>query len=177
MEPQEDDSIVESLREIAREEAAAYPEDTQAAADACVRRIKAMPNRRKVMDEILGQYARNLVFSVRGQMNATIKRHVAYPPGKPKVIQGQSKYLQEISKGVLDLFISGRRVGDIRGEELDSLAEQEETLGKGHLRNAAFYRLLRKSVPDGKTVKESVKPAMASVLWKQAEKLPNMAWG
>ena len=83
--------------------------------------------------------ARNLIHDTRH----TVKRWVKTPP--PENIQKHdARDVAALhSRSMMDwLLPDGRRLGDVRGDELAPLADEEQRIARGHAKNAKFYRLV-----------------------------------
>lgn len=68
-------------------------------------------------------------------------------------------------RAILDTWIlpSGRRLGDVTGEELEPLIDAERLLARGHERNMRFFMRLRQSTPDSGKVRDYVTHEQAMV--------------
>lgn len=150
------DNVIAIVKEICKK----YGCDIRKSTDASVKKIQALPNYHQLIDSLVYNAVRQLVYDQREAFNSEIRSRKEYGAyaGKPS---GAAASINQIHKSINDYYeykIGGTNLGDLLGEELIPLAESCEETANGHLFNAKILRDLRPFVNDGCTVRESVKP-------------------
>lgn len=133
----------------------ANPTDIEKAAHDAAKKIKKLPEFPEIMAQLFQNAVREIVYDVRHAMNVRTKRQAGY--------YGQEAKVNRVSDGVLrsyesvySYYIGGTVLGDIKGEALRGIAENERAIAVGHTFNAKLCEWLAEQVPEDKAVREVI---------------------
>lgn len=131
--------------------------------------IKAVRKHPELLEEIIDYGIRETVYAVRGMMNAEFRasRETPMPTGKAiagaarevpaaKVVVGTSADVQAAYQSVYDLFIAGKTLGTLTGEDLPNVVAHERGKANAHTFNVRLLEALVPLVPEKKRVKDCV---------------------
>lgn len=159
--------LAKNAIEAATAAATSYPNDVNAATTAALARIKKLPNYAEVVEELLRDAVQELIYDIRHRKNVQLKKQeAAY--GGPSKVPSRSPAVRRVHQSLYEYHIAGRTLGDIRGAELETIADHESKTADGHRWNAWLCRELARTVPDDKTVRESVSKKKLQALFKRA---------
>ncbi len=145
------------LRQLAVVAVAAHPADIAVATDRLLARARRHPDFAALADAMIRDTLLHLIHDVRHQQTVKAKQPEPYL-GKAKVERSRCDDLDDIYDRMRNYYINGTVLAFIKGEDMEELAQNEESLAGGHLLNARVLRRLRKLTPDGCTAGEKVKP-------------------
>ncbi len=147
---------MDDLNTIASQEAQRHADDIDAAVNSAVRRVQKLPNYADLVDDLVRSAVRHLIADCRHHENVAMRKDGNSYGGPAKVIAGSA--VNRIASDFYAYYIGGRTLGTIKGEELAVIAASEAERASGHQFNARLCAALRPLVPEGKTVKECIKP-------------------
>ena len=147
---------MDDLNTIASQEAQRHADNIDAAVNAAVRRVQELPNYADLVDDLVRSAVRHLIADCRHHENVATRRGSNRYGGPAKVVAGSA--VNRIASDFYAYYIGGRTLGTIKGEELITIAASEAERANGHRFNARLCVALKPLVPEGKTVKECIKP-------------------
>ena len=161
----------DEVQKIAAEEAQRHPNDIEVAVSASVTRVRRLPMFEELVDHMIRLAVRGIVTDCRHHANVTLRRKAGEYGGPAKVKAGRA--VDAVAADYYAYFIAGRTLGNILGKELAEIGEAEAKRAEGYQFNALLCERLASLVPEGKTVKQAVKPgrlrAMFATLQKKKE--------
>lgn len=166
----------EQVLDIVREETEANGSDIAQAAKNAVVRVSTLPDYKAIVENLIYQAIRDLVYDTRHALNVRMKRESGYYDSRTmKVNSGSAEGVQEACRSVYSYYVGGTMLGDITGEQLEGLASHEDEIAKGHEFNARLLRWLSdQGVTGVKKVREVVPEKKLQLnfrrIWSQVQK-------
>jgi hypothetical protein len=163
----------DDLLTIFDESAKKWPHDIDAAVAHALAAVKNHECYAAWVDELVARAVREAVHRARHEMTRVAKSS-AGDYGGPAKVTGTGRAVLAVYASWYDTFCIGNRtLGDLLGEELDTLASDEDGRARGHAMNARMARWLRAPrkdgtprVRDGQRVREAVPEATARRAWE-----------
>ena len=93
---------------------------------------------------------RGILNDMRHTINTAIKKEHGMYGGPAKVVPGEAT--ARVALSCLGYMIAGKTLGNVLGEELEGIAQDEAAVAKGHQFNVKLCRKLKPLVADDKTV-------------------------
>lgn len=146
---------MDEIQKIAYEEAKKHADNIDAATDAAVRRVSRLAAYEEYIEDLVRQAIRGRVCDCRHAMNVAMRAENNGFGGPAKVTAGVAT--NSVAMSVYTYMIDGRTLGQIRGDELEEIAESEAARAHGHQFNVKLCRKLMDRVAADKLVCECVK--------------------
>ncbi len=121
----------------------------------------------ELIDTLVHNAIQDLVYRERHVHNVRVKTAAKAYGTEAKVKTAASATVQRVHDSLFSYYIAGKTLGQLRGEELDTVAASEEARGNGHHFNARVCRRLRGMVRDEQSVKEAVSEKRLRAIWKE----------
>lgn len=157
----------ETMVEIIERAARQHSEDITKGVECAKRDIQSLPEYHQLIDTLVTEAIRELIYDVRHRDNVKMRNESGAYSIEPKVQPGKSKDVQETFENLHRYFLAGQTLGEIMGEQLEGIAESEESKANGHLFNARLCRELSRLVPEGKRVKDVVSLKKLGMIFKK----------
>jgi hypothetical protein len=140
-----------------------HPDDIPAAVEAAEREIRELPDYDDVVGALLRSAVREAVYDARHKVNVAVKRRAGYygQPSTPR----EGERLRSVYDNVFAYHIAGTTLGELRGIDLGTVAEQERAISAGHLFNA---ELLEWCASHGVTGERRVREVISEDLLRRA---------
>ena len=158
-------TVPEAVREVAEKMARKYPENADKAVKETERRVKALPEFKTFVDDLVRSGLAHIVWNVRHVSNVQMRRDNGGYGTESKV--GVTDETSKAFQSVYDYFIGGRVLGMLKGEDLSDIAAGEESRAEGHAFNGRLLRALQSMVPADQTVKDAVPERKLKQLFKR----------
>lgn len=158
----------DKVLQITAKMAAEYGDDIPAAVAAAVRTVRGLPGYRSMVDTLVQQCIKELIYQARHNANVAARREEGYY-GQPGKVSGVTTTTEEVHRSLYCYYIGGTMLGLVTGSELPVLAAKEELTASGHLFNARLCRKLATLVPDDKRVQDVVSEKKLRTLFRQAQ--------
>lgn len=157
------------VEEIINRVVTQHPADIPAATQAAVVQVKELACYPELREACLYSALQQLIWEARRAANRKTKsQNKDYTHAGPaKVNPANSRSVQAICGSLYDYYIAGTTLGLLRGDQLEGVAVQEETIAQGRLFNARLCRRLMKLVPAKETVQDAVKEPKLRKVWRE----------
>lgn len=134
-----------------------HPNDIPAAVEMAVIKIKQLPEYNDLVDRLVTNAVRDMIYDVRHVANVRMKRQTGYY-GKPaKVKPGDTPTVNLVYESVYNYHIAGTTLGELKGADLPALRESEHAIAEGHRFNSELLAwLVDQKIPEDKKVCEAV---------------------
>lgn len=146
--------------------------DAQEAIDEVLERIRNLPHFPALVDDMIRVAVQDYVFRVRHENNRAMRKQSRNESGRcrrRKATQADaSRTVQRMCR--YNLFIDGHTLGDLRGEQLQPLADRQREQIAGLQFHVELLERLAKIVPPDRTVRQAVPLAKLNRIWKEIEK-------
>lgn len=163
------EALADSLRDIVSA-AVANHSDTDPAIEEAYSAFRPAVTDEDI-DHLIHAVVQEAVYDRRHVVNCQAKRSTGKYGGRSRLKVASSAAVAAVSRSILDDFsIAGRCVGDLNREDLLSLAEQEDAVAGGHLRNRDLLLWLADRVKGKSRVRDCVKPAQIEGFLKDWER-------
>jgi hypothetical protein len=117
--------------------------------------VRGMDGYATFVTQLVDAAVQGIVYDLRHQDNIRIRKARNDYGAPAKVEVGKSPIVRAVTSAY-EYRIGGNVLGNLLGEELVPLAEQEEGLAAGHAVNARLLRELRTRVKNGQRVRDAV---------------------
>lgn len=157
--------IPDSIRDVINQSVDAEP-NAQLCVEKAFVAVQALPDYPLWVGSLVKNAVQEMVFSRRHTLNVRIKNSAAqFTKSYNTNLDGKSAVEEVKIKGILDsMYFGGRLFGDLRGEEIDPLAQSMLESAKGATFKAKLLLAARKLVPDGFTVREKITAKKADAI-------------
>lgn len=159
------DSVIEVCTAAAR----LFPGDAAKAKVHAINAVKALPEYKRLVDTLVNQAIETCVSDIRHRDNVARRRQNGFY-GQAAKVTGVSPGVAEAYLNLFNYSVDGRRLGDIRGNELPELAASQERMARGHLFNATLLRRLTEHTPPEATVEQAVKYEQLEAMFREIGK-------
>lgn len=125
---------------------------------ACARsRVRGLSIFQDLVQLLVDDAIQEYVYAVRHTQNRKIRRESGYygQVSRPKGVE-QMRAINDAYARYYDFNVSGKRLGDIRGEELERLSSVEVAIADTHQAKAKLFKRLSEIVRPERTVRECV---------------------
>lgn len=143
--------------------------DLEAAIATAVQRVRALENFNDLLQEMVFDAVRSLVYASRHKVNVAIKRDCGHFTAPSRVTAAGRAAVERVYETVYNYKIGGKEIGMLTRDELLAVGEAEGAKEAGHRFNRLLVTELAKRVKDGKTVRECVKEAALQDLFTRTE--------
>jgi len=162
--------LPESVLECVRKSIEEHPSNNAQAAACAEQRIKKLKIFDDIVDDLFHDYVQKLVYDQRHKLNGELRAEARARGQHPeqKVRVGESPTVRSSYADLYLFRVGGKTLGEIKGEELEALADREHRTAEGYLGRAALLRSLMPLVKPDKTVEECVKGKKLQELFEEA---------
>lgn len=144
--------VIRTVERIASQ----HPNDILTAVEESVAEVKRLPDYKKYVNDLVRDAIQDQVYACRHASNVSMKKQNGEYGGQHKV-NGASVAVERIYESHYNYRIAGKTLGEIIGNEIESLIETEQAIASGHKFNAALLCWVRsQGVSGDKKVKDVV---------------------
>lgn len=134
--------LPQSVIKAAQAADAAHPTDVNAATDAALAVIQALPEFGQLVGLLVREAVQGEIYAARHRTNVQIKREQGLYGQPPKVVVGRSADIDRIYESVYNVRIGGTVLGELTGDAIPALRAGELASAAGHQYNAALLAWL-----------------------------------
>ena len=130
------------LNKIVQEETEANPSDIPTAADRAYNRIRKHPQYKGLVEELIRNAVRELVYDYRHIINTRIKRDSGYYVQKNGATAAAAVggAVLAVHRSCYDEFIGGTQLGELTADRAREIIAAEESIAAGHHFNAELLK-------------------------------------
>ena len=129
--------------------------DINEAVEEWYRKVQAMQGFGDWVESFIKSAGRSIIQDCRHRRNTQMKREAGAYGGPAKVVAGMNTASTYVAS-LFDYAIDGRRLGDIRWEELESIAADQQMKAMGYTYNFDLCVLLRSKKPQRASIEATI---------------------
>ncbi len=148
-------SVIRVIEEVVQK----YPSDIDTGVKVAVRSIRGLSVFGDFEKDLIQDAVRGMIHDVRSRMNHQARKEAGVYGQPAKVVSGLSQEVNAIAEKLYrgdSYYMAGKCLSDIRGEEFDDIIESESKTIGGHEFNIRLATALKKVVPNGKSVRNTL---------------------
>lgn len=134
--------LPQSVIKAAQAADAAHPTDVNAATDAALAAIRALPEYGDLVNLLVYNAVQQEIYTARHRTTTQIKREQGLYGQPAKVVVGRSADVDRIYESVYNIRIGGTILGELTGDAIPGLRAGELASASGHQLNAAILSWL-----------------------------------
>ena len=140
--------------------------DINKAVEEWYRKIQAMTGHEHWIESFIKSAGRSIIQDCRHHRNTQMKRDAGSYGGPAKVVAGMSTAATYFSS-LFDYAIDGRRLGDIKWEELEDIASDQKKKADGFTYNVNLCTILRSKKPQRASVEATIEASFGEASLKK----------
>jgi hypothetical protein len=156
---------------VIKKAVATHGDDIDGAIAMALAEVKELDNYVQLVEILVEQTIQTLVYEERHKCTVKTKREIGAYNYRAKVQMGDSKIVKDVCQKIYGMYIGGRTLGSIMGEDIPKLLASERQIRDGHSFNVKMLERIEPLAKPGKTVQEVVKGRIKDIYYEAREEV------